>query len=184
VGAWLVQRGFAERVLLPTVALSPDVREGLALSHHEIAVGVMANYGIADEQIETLDIGSTSTADESRALAAFLKARPDVRVAIVTSAYHTRRARWTIQSALGVDADRVHFVSAPNPDFHTDRWWSSSVGFRIVTSEYLKLLYYWLRLGHGIYWLTGAMFILGLAVWRRIHVSRREHRTRSSLSKP
>ena len=87
----------------------------------------------------------TSTADEARELAAFLKEHKDATVAVVTSAFHTRRARMVFHKLLGDNAGRVSFVGIPCDGVDEDSWWRTPHGCAVYLSEYCKFPYYWLR---------------------------------------
>jgi uncharacterized SAM-binding protein YcdF (DUF218 family) len=60
-------------------------------------------------------------------------------VAVVTTGYHTRRARRTFRQVLGADAARVRFVAAPTDGFDETNWWRSEQGVRCYLTEYVKL---------------------------------------------
>lgn len=66
---------------------------------------------------------------------------------VVTSAYHTRRARRTFQRTFA-DTD-VKLGMEPSPDDSlnaaTAFWWLRPQGWRNVGGEYVKLVYYWFK---------------------------------------
>jgi uncharacterized SAM-binding protein YcdF (DUF218 family) len=167
-----VNVGLADRVLLTDTVLGPDVEDGIRPPSAELNRRVLAHRGVPEHKIVQLEVGSSSTADEAGALARYLSAHPGERVAVVTNALHTRRARWTFARRLGEKIDRVSYVSAPNPGFEAEDWWKSEAGLWAVTSEYTKLAYYWLRYGHGLVWCGGGVVtaIAIVVVGRRCRV--------------
>ncbi len=106
----------------------------------DILALLLENDGVPRERIIELDHpdGVRSTADEAAALAAFARRTPISRVLVVTSAYHTRRAQWTLErglEGLGVD---IRMVAVPDASSGGD----SGMLRRSVT-EYGKLAAYW-----------------------------------------
>ena len=159
--AW-VRLGLADQVLLPRTRSSNDIEDGIVPPTHEVEAAVMACRGLREEQVVILPGESASTFDDAQALAAFLATRPEASVAIVTSGFHTRRARWTFRQRIPEFMGRIQFVSAPNPSYRTNRWWRTPQGLDTVCSEYLKLLFYWCKYGTGLYWVGGG--VLGVMV--------------------
>jgi hypothetical protein len=67
---------------------------------------------------------------------------------------------------------RVSFVPAPNPGFEVNDWWKTEAGLLSVTSEYMKLAYYWFRYGHGLVWCAGVVVaMVGVVAFGRCQVS-------------
>lgn len=145
VAAALVRAGLAHSALVPTVKLSPEVLDGLWPAEHEITRRVLIARGAPAANIRLLPGECASTLDEAHALAAVLKAEPEGTVAVVTHAYHTRRARMLFRRVLGPDLVRVSFVAAPVDEVDPGRWWRSEIGFVLYVNEYLKLVLYSLR---------------------------------------
>lgn len=111
--------------------------------------------GVPAAQIEALPEPVAGTYDEAVRLRAYASEHQLRSVLIVTSAYHSRRARWTMRRVFRESGVRVS-VSAPvvaagetaaqqTPAAAT--WWLSRRGWRSVAPEYPKLVYYWLRYG-------------------------------------
>jgi uncharacterized SAM-binding protein YcdF (DUF218 family) len=86
-----------------------------------------------------------STRDEAEALATFLRTEPWARVAVVTTNYHTRRARRVFRHELGNLQHQVRFVGVPTESFSEDNWWKSRDGFLVYLNELFKSAYYWAR---------------------------------------
>jgi uncharacterized SAM-binding protein YcdF (DUF218 family) len=89
--------------------------------------------------------GVTSTQDEGRVLRDYLREQPAQRVIVVTSAFHTRRARWTLRRELrGVEAD-LRMAAAEDDRFDASNWWTREAGFLAYVSEMLKFVHTLLR---------------------------------------
>lgn len=166
--AALVRARLARAIALPSTERSDDELDGVAESYATLTRKVLALLSIAPEHIVVLPSGSTSTFDDLRALRELMRAHPNAKVALVTDRLHTRRARFTAQLLLGELSRRLVYVSTPSPALHGNAWWSTASGFTMVSSEYLKLAFYWLRYGSGPRWLMlGVAIAAGaLAAWR------------------
>jgi uncharacterized SAM-binding protein YcdF (DUF218 family) len=139
VAAALFKAGLARRILVPRVKPAPEVRDGLAPADHEVMRRVLRARGVPAEAILLLGEECDSTADEARALGAFLAAEPPARVAVVTNGYHTRRARSIFRRALGESAAALVFVAAATDGFDETNWWRFESGVRTYANEYVKL---------------------------------------------
>ena len=169
VGAALYKAGLARRVLLARVESHPDANPEFAPPRHDVSRQILLLRGVPEHDIQVAGEPCQSTLDEAQVLAQVLDASPELRVLVVTSDYHTRRARWVFDRVLADRAGQAAFVSAPTEQVPLDRWWHSEAGFRAITSEYVKLLLYGLRYGYLGYWIAGftAGAIGVYLVWRR-----------------
>jgi uncharacterized SAM-binding protein YcdF (DUF218 family) len=130
----------------------PAVQDKVAVPNHEILKRVLNARGVRDEQIIYLDGESGSTWEDAKALSAFLADRSSASVAVVTNDYHTRRTRWVFQQALGDEAERVFFVTAPCDYFGPEDWWQTRIGMKTYLAEYCKFAIYRLRYGDPYAW--------------------------------
>jgi uncharacterized SAM-binding protein YcdF (DUF218 family) len=126
----------------------------------ELTCEVLRRRGVPREAIALIGQPCAHTQDEARALGDYLKSSPGVRAAVVTSGYHTRRARWVFRRVLGVTAEQVTFVSAPWDDFPKECWWCDPSGVSAVLGEYLKLAFYVFYYGSGLYWLASLVLVV------------------------
>ena len=144
--AQLYRRGLAPRVVVPRVADGPAVRMGLMPNPTDVIVGILKREGVPASAITVLgDAPVTSTADEARAVRNHLLEHPARRLLLVTSDYHTRRARFAFRRALSGLGVEVLAVGAPHDTFGDRDWWRSESGLVAYFEEYVKLLYYVVR---------------------------------------
>lgn len=100
--------------------------------------------GVPSEKIEILPQIVSSTYDEAQLLHEYVTAHQVKSLLIVTSAYHSRRAMWTLRHALAGNGITIGSEPAstgqqtPSPLF----WWIQPQGWRMVAGEYIKLIYY------------------------------------------
>jgi uncharacterized SAM-binding protein YcdF (DUF218 family) len=172
--AALVRAGLARAIAVPSTERSDDELDGIAENYATISRKMLAALAITPDRIVVLPSGSKSTFDDLRALRELMRAHADAKVALVTDRLHMRRARFTAQLVLGELSERLVYVSTPSPSLHGDAWWSTASGFTMVSSEYLKLAFYWLRYGSGLWWVVmGALLAGGATSGWRFRKSRR-----------
>lgn len=103
--------------------------------------------GVPSEKIEILPKIVSSTFDEAQLIHEYATAQQVKSLLIVTSAYHSRRAMWTLQHTFAGSGITIGSEPAstgqqtPSPL----SWWLHPQGWRMVAGEYIKLLYYWVK---------------------------------------
>jgi uncharacterized SAM-binding protein YcdF (DUF218 family) len=103
--------------------------------------------GVPASRIEIAPGAITNTYDECVSLREHAERRGQRSLLIVTSAYHSRRALWTLEqvfrgSGISLGMETVMpGEQMPSPGV----WWFSRSGWRGVALEYPKLVYYWLK---------------------------------------
>jgi len=140
LAAAVFRAGYARSILIPegTPPLAGD--ESIVLAEHQIQHAVLVNRGVPPDAIQQIPGPVDSTRDEALALANFLAMKPKSRVAIVTSDFHTRRARMIFRRILAKDRDRLCFLACPTDGFGPYDWWHYRDGILWYASEYAKLL--------------------------------------------
>lgn len=143
--AELFGRGVAPKVIVF------EYRPGLggAPSQTELYERVLTLGGVTPEAIERAPGLVRSSWDEAQSLRRFLEGRRASRVIIVTSAEHTRRARWAFQQAMaGLDTD-IRVAASRHEDFDEGNWWHNDEGVLLYVHEFLKFPFYLLRYAIG-----------------------------------
>lgn len=114
----------------------------------ERAVAELTEAGVPRAEIDILPQPVASTHDEARALRAYALSHNLRSLLFVTSAYHSRRAWWTLRRVfagsnveLGLEPVAPGTPATPAPAV----WWLSLRGWPSVAGEYVKLLYYHAR---------------------------------------
>ncbi len=168
VAAALIKAGLARDILLPQNFPSPAVQDGIAAPNHEVTATVLERRGVPADRLRVLDMKSDGTIDDALATREVLDLEPEARVAVVTSFYHTRRARMSFRAVYGSRADTFLYVSAPVTDITVDNWWESDPGTQMIVTELVKVAIYWVSYGPGKYWLiaTGVGIVV-MWRWRR-----------------
>jgi uncharacterized SAM-binding protein YcdF (DUF218 family) len=108
---------------------------------HDVARSILARAGVPSSAIVTLDEPITGLESEMASVGRALRARPGLRVLVLTARTHTARARMLLRDWFA-PAARVS-VHAPHGDgFAADAWWRDRSASREVALESLK----WARL--------------------------------------
>jgi len=143
--AELYRQGLAPRILIARSEVQPAEKLGLAPNETDIAVAVMIKLGVPAQAITVLPVpgGVTSTFDEAAQLRSYLQATKLRRVLLVTSAFHTRRARWVIEKELAGVPLELEVCAVPYDGFDATNWWRSENGLITFNNEYIKLFYYY-----------------------------------------
>jgi uncharacterized SAM-binding protein YcdF (DUF218 family) len=114
----------------------------------ERAQAELNKEGVPSEKIEVLPGVVSNTYDEALSVRSFAASQGLRSLMVVTSAYHSRRALWTLRRVfegsrieIGVDAPPVGEAESPTPLL----WWTNLRGWQMVAFEYPKIIYYRLR---------------------------------------
>jgi hypothetical protein len=135
----LLQRGVTNRVVfsIPHESDWGEVTAPVARAFMERTYGTDV-AGHVDFCETGLDVDSTE--EEAKALSAYLQRHHWRTVIVVTSNYHSRRARMIWKRALKQYPEiRIWVEGVPDPDFRL-RWWSSRRSAKIWLLEFSKLV--------------------------------------------
>lgn len=110
----------------------------------ELTVGALRRLGVPPSAIVVLRRRTRSTESEAATIARWACARRLRSLVVVTSRYHSRRARLILRRALGPG---VQLAMRPSryDGFSARGWWQDRRDAKTVLSEYEKLAHYWLR---------------------------------------
>ena len=132
-----VRQGYVKQVLV-------DGPRGLYdLNEAALAIRFAVSRGAPQEALIPLPMRARSTAAEVQVVDAELQKRNVHKALIVTSNFHTRRAR-AVFRRFGSRNIRYIIVAAPDEDFSPDDWWRSRDAQKVVFFEYAKLVDWWL----------------------------------------
>ena len=116
------------------------------LYFYERSLEELGKAGVPSQSIEVLMKPVTGTYEEAEVIRDYAKQQGLHSILIVTSAYHSRRALWVFSRVFRDTGIRIGlFAVAPggeSPEPAT--WWLSVRGWRLVPTEYLKMIYYFM----------------------------------------
>jgi uncharacterized SAM-binding protein YcdF (DUF218 family) len=143
----LYQQGLAPVIVIARSENTPVVELGLLPSDTDLSVGVMEKLGVPAEKIIILPSpgGVTSTVDEAAAFRKYAEANQVRSFILVTSAFHTRRARWVFEKAFTGMPVRLEMAAVPYRTFDQTNWWKDESGLITLNIEYVKLVYYFFK---------------------------------------
>ncbi len=145
--AELFKQGRAPKIILSNDGQRNGWSEALQRNPFftEAARAELERAGVPPERIEQLPQIVSSTYEEATLLRDYARAQNLRSILAVTSAYHSRRALWSLKTACrGTNIETG--ISAPTTKQSASpinaTWWLSLRGWREIGGEYLKLIYY------------------------------------------
>ncbi len=110
-------------------------RAGIAeLMEHDLI-----ERGVPGQKILKFAHDADSTLEEAQALARLTKDKKWRSVIVVTSNYHTRRARYIFRRVFPQGVE-VRVASARDGDFDPQRWWEKRKSFKELTREFAGMI--------------------------------------------
>lgn len=152
--AELYKAGVAPKVVLSNSRIRPPsridkIREDMGLPRtppREFRHRLMIHLGVPADAMADFGNGHISTSEEAEAFRAFIKknatseqATQPLRVILVTSPYHTRRARLTFRDAM---PDIRFSVTAPPERRLEPQWWKDRDSAVLSVLESFKFMHY------------------------------------------
>lgn len=131
--AQLFRQGLAPVVVASGRRLRPYAGVGELMEHD------LTERGVPKDKILRIAHDADNTKDEARALARVAADRKWRSVIIVTSNYHTRRARYIFTRVFSA-AVIVRVTGSRDGDFDPSRWWQQRISIKELTREVAGLL--------------------------------------------
>ena len=111
---------------------------------YELAAKELRQRGVPAASIHFIADIASSTHEESVELRDYATTHLLKRLLVVTSAYHSRRALWSLRRVCaGTDIEVG--IDSPAPGWQTpapSTWWLHRQGWKVVAAEYAKMAYY------------------------------------------
>jgi uncharacterized SAM-binding protein YcdF (DUF218 family) len=126
--AELYRRGMAPVVVASGRRLRPFA--GIA----ELMVRDLSERGVPKDKIEAFAHDADNTREEAQALAQLAARKKWWNVIVVTSNYHTRRARYIFDRVFPSTV-KVRVANAPDEDFDPEHWWQHRKSLKQLTRE-------------------------------------------------
>ena len=99
----------------------------------------LVERGVPKDRIVRLAHDADSTREEAEALTKLATQRKWHSVILVTSNYHTRRARYIFRKVFPQGIE-VHVASARSGDFDPQRWWEKRKSIKELTREFTGMV--------------------------------------------
>lgn len=147
LGAYdLYKQGLSPRILLTrghrTQAEEMLLRRNIPFtSGADVDRQILIKLGVPEDKVQLLPDDVTDTFNEAEAIRAYLKGHSVRQILLVTSRYHSRRAKMAFEH---VFRGTVEFISAPTlyDEYDAHNWWHKRVNVRELIIEYQKLAFY------------------------------------------
>lgn len=143
-GVELLQAGLAPRLVLSGASLRSNFSEAKLMEQDALA------FGAQPEQLLPAPHDADSTLEEALALRAVLARHNFRNIIVVTSNYHTRRARLIFRGVYQKQGTIVRVSAAPDSRFRPASWWQDPEGFKLLWFELQKSLYARWKLFRGL----------------------------------
>lgn len=130
----------------PGVPLLPVYSGEDSLTMGEVKRRLAIRRGVPPDRVWLLE-GGTSTYEEAVGSLRFLRDHGAAEAIIVTSPFHSRRARATFRSVFAGSGIAIHLETLPlaESEEQVARWWMREEETMAVYTETVKLFYYWCR---------------------------------------
>ena len=126
--AKLFRQGVANLVVASGKRLRPGAGEAELISHD------LVERGVPKDKILVLPQDASSTMEEAMQLRRTAEQRGWKSIVVVTSNYHTRRARYIFHKEFP-PGTLVSVASAPDGDFDPSRWWEKRLSAKLFFHE-------------------------------------------------
>ncbi len=114
------------------------------LYFYERSLEEIRNAGVAANRVDVLMTPVAGTQEEAEVVRQYAEEHKLHSLLIVTSAYHSRRASWVFSRVFRDTGIQIGLISV-RPGDQSPRpatWWLSRRGWRLVPTEYVKMIYY------------------------------------------
>jgi uncharacterized SAM-binding protein YcdF (DUF218 family) len=138
-GVQLFREGKAPVIVASGRRLRPNA--GIAeLIEHDLV-----ERGVPKDKVVRFTHDGDSTLEEAQALAAFVAGKKWHSVIVVTSNFHTRRARYIFRRVFPQGLE-VRVASARDGDFDPEHWWEKRKSIKELTREFAGMVVTWWEL--------------------------------------
>ena len=131
--AELLKAGWAPRI----VASGRGLRSYASIA--ELEEHDLTDRGVPVSAIVRFAHRAENTRDEAAAISQLISSRGWKRIILVTSNYHTRRARYICERSFPAGTD-LRVVAARDSDFDPQNWWRTRLGIKIFTHELVGMV--------------------------------------------
>jgi uncharacterized SAM-binding protein YcdF (DUF218 family) len=138
-GSELFRAGRADLVVASGPAIRPYVSMAEFIQHD------LELRGVPPAAVLRFSHSAADTREEAEGLRSLATQRGWKRILIVTSNYHTRRARYIYRKVFPPGID-VRLVAARDPAFDPDAWWESRKGRKVLFLELVSYTEAWWEL--------------------------------------
>jgi uncharacterized SAM-binding protein YcdF (DUF218 family) len=126
----LYRASWAPRIIASGRILRPYISVAELMQHD------LTDRGVPATAVVRFPNRARNTLEEAGALSEFLSTHGWKKIIVVTSNYHTRRARFIYEHALAPGSD-LRVIAAPDPAYDPNGWWRTREGLKTFFYEFL-----------------------------------------------
>lgn len=115
------------------------------LPYYEVQAEKLRQLDIPDGAIYKAEITARNTGQEASGIKKRMYDLGFHSVIVVTDAWHTRRVKTIFTDSFANAPFRVSVHAAPDSGYNKYFWWLTPEGWRITTSEYVRILGYLIK---------------------------------------
>lgn len=140
IAAQLYVAGRVKQILVPRVEPSDRIAEPKNMD-----LEALLKLGIPTSAIVEFGHNPSSTYEEARDLALWVRQGGVKRIIVPTEPFPSRRVRWIFRRELGKVGVQVMIEPSPPADYDIEYWWRDQGGRSDFCKEIIKYLYYRIR---------------------------------------
>lgn len=148
----LYDEGYSDRIVLINSYIAAKdiiINRGIKVYGNTLISKMTAtDLGIPEEDVLILEGNSRSTQDEALTIKEYIRNNREIEsIILVTSKYHSGRAKKIFKKALSVLDREIDIYSSPSKydPSNVNQWWRNREDFQWVVFEYLKLANFYFR---------------------------------------
>jgi len=154
--AELLKAGWAPRVIASGRLLRPYASIAELMEHD------LTSHGVPATAVVRFPNRAPNTREEAMAVGQFVSAHGWKRIIVVTSNYHTRRAKYIYERVLPAGTV-LRVVAAPDSDYDPDNWWRTRAGTKTFFRETVGMIVALWELRHSSVQTAGSALLSGVA---------------------
>jgi uncharacterized SAM-binding protein YcdF (DUF218 family) len=143
--AKLFKEGYAPKILIMDVAMSPTEQAGLKEPERDLTRKILQQQGVPDTAVEPVGRSVRNTFQESLGVRDWALAHNVKRLLITTDIFHTRRVKWLFGKQFKRNGIDLRVVAVQPWDYQSTNWWQIEPGLVAFQNEWVKLPYYWFK---------------------------------------
>jgi len=148
----LYDEGYSDRIVLINSYITAKdiiINRGIKVYGNTLLSKMAAiDLGIPEEDVLILEGNSRSTQDEALTIREYIRNNREIEsIILVTSKYHSGRAKKIFKKALSVLDREIDIYCSPSKydPSNVNQWWRNREDFQWVVFEYLKLANFYFR---------------------------------------
>ncbi len=148
----LYDEGYSDRIVLINSYITAKdiiINRGIKVYGDTLLSKMAAiDLGILEEDVLILEGNSRSTQDEALTIREYIRNNREIEsIILITSKYHSCRAKKIFKKALSVLDREIDIYSSPSKydPSNVNQWWRNREDFQWVVFEYLKLANFYFR---------------------------------------